>query len=195
MSVHDQSLKSLWQNLPTQRLTITAEQMRERARKFEAKHKRRDIIEYSGYALLFALTAYMLTVHSDWQMWVASGLVIGGALIVMWNYNKYAKAKPMPASNSGDKLLNFLRREVTRQRDAAASMWKWYILPFAPFIIFVMIFRWIEEGSTLFEITETRILLLFLLGLALAFFCAYIFWSFLNAARYQRELDNLDRLG
>ena len=77
MSVHDQSLKSLWQNLPTQRLTITAEQMRERARKFEAKHKRRDIIEYSGYALLFALTAYMCLrciqigrcgSHQDWLL-------------------------------------------------------------------------------------------------------------------------------
>ena len=195
MSVHDQSLKSLWQTLPAQRITITAEQMRARARKFEAKHKRRDIIEYIGYALFFAAITYMLTVHSDWQMWVASGLAVGGGLIAMWNYNKYAKAKPMPASHSGDKLLNFMRREITRQRDAAASMWKWYLLPAAPFIIFVMIFRWIEEGSTLFEITETRISLLFMLGLALAVFSAYIFWYFLNAARYQRELDNLDRLG
>lgn len=193
MSTHDQSLKALWQNLPSETVTFTADQMRSRVRKFQVKHKRRDIIEYSSCALLFALLAYMLTLRSEWQEWVSSGLAVFAAIIMMWNYNRLAKVETLPTFDAADKTIKFLRRQLRRQRDAAASAWKWYVLPTAPFFVFTFAYRWIQEGSTILEFTDMRISLLIMLGCAISFLGATVLWMFLRAARYQRQLDDLER--
>jgi len=193
MSAHDQSLKALWQNIPTETVTFDIDQMRARIRKFETKHKRRDIIEYGVYAVLFVLIAYMLTLRSGWQEWVSSGLAVFGATIMMWNYNRLAKVEALPSFNSADNTIEFLRRQLRRQRDAAASAWKWYVLPTAPFFVFTFAYRWIQEGSTGLEFTDTRISLLIMLGFAMTVLVVCILWMFLRAARYQRQLDDLER--
>lgn len=192
MSTDTQSLKSLWQKLPSESSIYSPEQMQRRARKFQSKHKRRDIIEYISWAAFFALVVYMLTVQSDWQDWVASGLASAGAIIAMWNYKRFMGLKTKPPGESGDSLLGHMQRELTRQRDGAASAWQWYVLPLIPFIVFVSVYRWMEEGSTLFEITEMRISMLLTIALVITFFSAVILWQFLCAARYQRQLDELD---
>jgi len=188
----DKNPKSLWQELPSETFLFTNEQMHTRARKFQAKHKRRDIIEYIGFAVLFALVAYMLSVQADWQEWIASGLVVIGAFIAIRNYNRFAKVKSMPSSNSSDALLKFMRCELRRQRDARATEWRWYFLPFTPFIIFTFSYRWVEEGSTLTELTQMRILILLVNTLIAVFLIAYVKWKFFQAAHYQRQLDELE---
>ena len=193
MSTNTQSLKSLWQTLPSEKNVFSHEQMQRRAQKFEAKHKRRMITEYLGFAGLLGLIVYYLTQRADMLALAASGLAVIGALIMLRNYNRKAKVNALPASNSSETTLDYMRRELTRQRDAAASAWKWYVLPVVPFFIFVLVFRWIEEGATLTELTDFRITLLSYFAFSVAFLIALIFWQFLNAARYQRQLDELDR--
>lgn len=193
MSTNDQSLKSLWQTLPSEKAVFSQDQMRQRAEKFHAKHKRRIVIEYLGFAVLVGWIAYHPTFRSDWKAMVASGLAIIGGIIMLWNYNRIAKVKAAPSANPNETMLNYMRRELTRQRDAAATAWKWYILPAAPFFIFVLAFRWMEEGTTLTELTDARIMILSLFALAVTVLVATVFWQFLNAARYQRQLDALGR--
>jgi len=193
MSTDTQNLKSLWRTLPSETVTISVEQMYSRATRFHNTRKRRDMLEYLGIVALFGLTIWYLTVRSDWKAWLASGLVMLGAIIMLWNYNKLAKMKSAVPSNSGDSLLGYMRRELIRQRDAAATAWKWYILPSMPFVTFVILFRWIEEGSTLTEITDMRFSILLLTAFLIASLTGYILWCFLCAARYQRQLDDLER--
>ncbi|MEP3889609.1 MAG: hypothetical protein ABJN69_04025 [Hellea sp.] len=193
MSTNTQSLKSLWQSLPAEEIVFSHEQMQQLAHQFQAKHKRRALTEYLGFAALFGLTAYYLTLRADWQAFAASGLVIIGGIIMLWNYLRIAKVNALPSSNSSETTLEYMRRELTRQRDAAASAWKWYILPCVPFLIFVLAFRWSEEGATLTELTDFRVIILFVFAFIVASLLATTFWYFLNAARYQRQLDALDK--
>jgi len=193
MSTDPQNLKSLWRTLPSETVSVSVEQMYSRATKFHTKRKRRDMIEYLGIVALLGLMIWFLTVQSDWKIWVASGLALCGAIIMLWNYNKVAKVKSAPPSKFGDSLLGFMRQELTRQRDAAATAWKWYILPAVPFFTFVIMFRWMEEGSTLTEVTDMRLALLLLTAFLIAYLTGYILWCFLCAARYQRQLDDLER--
>lgn len=193
MSVHEQKLRALWQSLPSETVTFTSEQMQSRVRRFQAKHKRRDRIEYASYAVLFAMVAYMLSLQADWKDWVASGLIVVGGLFAMCNYYRLAGAKTMSSAKSSDKLLDFMRRELTRQRDAAASAWKWYILPVMPAVIFIFIYRWMEEGATLTGLTDMRISMLLSMALVIAVIGACTLWLFIRAARYQRQLEALDR--
>lgn len=193
MSTYEQDLKSLWQSLPAETVVLTPEEMKVRAVKFQAKHKRRDIIEYGAYVVLLGLVGYVLTAQADWQAWVASGLAVFGGIIAMWNYYRFSGAKALPTSQSVDSLLDFMRRELRRQRDAAASAWRWYILPFTPFIIFVTAFRWVEEGATLTEMTQMRVSILYMTAFVVIFLGANVLWLWLRAARYQRQLDELER--
>lgn len=193
MSTHIESLKSLWQTLPAEDALVSHKTLRRRADKFQAKHKRRDMMEYLGFASLLGLMAYYLTQRADWQALVASGLVIMGGIIILWNYHRIAKVKRRPSSSSSETTLDYLRRELTRQRDAAASAWKWYLLPVVPSLIFVLIFRWLETGPTLTQLTDFRITILFVFAFLVACLTAIIFWQFLNAARYQRQLDALEK--
>ena len=193
MSTDTQSLKSLWQTLPAEKNVFSHEQMQQLAHQFQDKHKRRTLTEYLGFAGLLGLIAYNLTQRADWQALAASGLAIIGAIIMLWNYHRIAKVNALPSSNSSETTLEYMRRELTRQRDAAASAWKWYILPCVPFFIFVLAFRWSEEGATLTELTDFRVILLSFFAFIVASLFAFIFWYFLNAARYQRQLDALDK--
>ena len=86
-----------------------------------------------------------------------------------------------------------MRRELTKQRDAAASAWRWYILPFIPAVIFFLIDRWTYADSDLLKLTEFRYTVLILTALIIALGCAAIFWQWLQAAKYQRQLDDLER--
>ena len=194
MSADTQSLKSLWQSLPSEKVAFDLEQMQHRVKKFQTKHKRRIIIEYLAFAVLIGWIALDPTFRTDWKALMASGLAIAGGIIMLWNYNRIAKVNAAPSLNSNQTTLEYMRRELTRQRDAAASAWKWYILPLTPFFIFVLVFRWIEEGSTLTELTDIRVMILSFFAFVVAFLIATIFWQFLNAARYQRQLDALDKL-
>jgi len=191
MSADPHRLKSLWQSLPSQTSVYSHEQMQKRADKFETKHKRRDIIEYLAIAAIFGLVVFYLTQRSDWRALVASGLAIAGAITMVRNYNRIAKVKVMPSTKASETTLDYMRRELIRQRDAAASAWKWYILPVVPFLIFVLVFRWLEEGATLTELTDFRVMILSFFAFVVAYLIATIFWQFLNAARYQRQLDEL----
>ncbi len=193
MSTNDQSLKALWQNLPSETVVFTNEQMRARATKFQAKHKRRDMTEYAGYLVLFGLVAYMLTQRADWQAWVSSALVLIGSVVALGNYYRLARAGSKPPANSSDSLLEFMRRGLTRQRDAASTAWRWYILPFVPTVVFILAYRWVEEGSTITELTDMRVSILLTAAFVIAVFSAVILWKFLCAAGYQRQLDNLER--
>jgi len=184
-------LKSLWHSLPSSTNKYNSEQMKARAVQFQAKHKRRDVGEYLGFAALIGLIIFYLILRADPKAVIAACLAVLGGVVMIWNYNRIAKVKTLPNLHSDITTLDYLRRELTRQRDAAASAWRWYILPVVPFFIYVTVFRWMEEGSTLLELTNTRIDMLFVLTTVIAVLMAIVFWQFLNAARYQRQLDEL----
>lgn len=193
MSINKKNIKSLWQTLPSEKTVFNHKQMQARAEKFQAKHRRRDIMEYLGFAALLALIVLDPKLREDWKTWVASALAVLGCIIMLWNYNRLAKSKSLPSSHSSETTLDYMRRELTRQRDAAATAWRWYILPVVPFFIFVMAYRWAEEGSTIMEFTNIRLKLVLFFLFTIAFLTACIFWKRLCAARYQRQLDELDK--
>lgn len=193
MPANDQSLKILWQNLPSEKFSMTEDQLLKKAQDFKSKHRRRELLEYAAFPVLLVLIAYALSLRAGWEDWVAAGLAVFGAFVTIRNFVKFSKVKLDMPTASGETTRLFLLRELTRQRDAAASAWKWYILPLVPFFMFVFAFRWAQEGATLTEITNMRISLLLTTIIAVIVLGLTILWQFLIAARYQRQLDLLDR--
>ena len=78
MSNNYDSIRTLWQSLPSEKLVFNEAQLRNRAQRFQAKIKRRNIIEYSSFVFLFGLIIYVMMGIENlvWQDWVLSGLML-----------------------------------------------------------------------------------------------------------------------
>lgn len=122
--------KELWQSQEVEKMTITLEQIRSRSSCFERRIHWRNIREYAGGAIAIALLAPQLWSAHGWRL-ASVVLLIAGLLYVLWQV--YLRgARPAPADAAIRPLLEFHRHELERQRDALRSVWRWYLLPFAP---------------------------------------------------------------
>jgi len=194
MSINDDSIRTLWQSLPSEKLVFNEAQLRARAEKFQTKIKRRNIIEYSSFPALLGLITYVMLGIQNlvWQDWVLSGLMVIGAIIALWGYYRLAGAKTAPEGSSSN-LLEFMRSELSRQRDYEATGWRWAVLPLTPAVIFFLSDRWIGADPDLIKLTDSRYTLLIFTAFMIALTFALLFWHWLQAAKYQRQLDNLER--
>ena len=187
-------LKALWQSMPPEPIQISQSQLQKRTEKFQLRHKWRDKIEYLGWAALLPLLGFVAYHRFDVRIAIYMGLALFAAAICAWNYSRFARVNTRNSVSADLSTLDYMKRELVRQRDAAATAWKWYIMPMMPFFLYTFAFRWIEEGASLTEINEFR---LFIIAAAVAIFLfigGYILWQFLKAARYQRSLDELERI-
>lgn len=127
-------IQSLWQSVETTPITMSAEEMRARAVAFERKVRRRNMTEYIASAFIIAGFAWYATwPEPATPLWlVANILIIIGALVVVWNLHRLAHAATPPPDASAASLTDFQRAQLVRQRDALRTVWRWYLLPFAP---------------------------------------------------------------
>lgn len=188
-------LRSLWQSMPTTPVVITAEEMRARAKKFERKVRRRNLVEYIAAAFIVVVFGWYATFPEPaTPLWpIANVMIIAGVLVVVWNLHRLAKANTPPPGASAASLIDFQRAEYTRQRDALKTVWLWYIGPMVPGLVV----WFIAAGSGMPHLTPMRALL----GLGGAAFAAVLVFGFIillnliGAARLQRMIDDLDRYG
>jgi hypothetical protein len=170
---------------------MSAEQIRQRAVKFEKKIYWRNAREY--------LAAFVLVVFFAFELWrgpdplTATGfaLIIAGVLYLVWQLHRRGSARTPPANLGLTSGVEFFRRELERQRDLVKSVWRWYLGPVAPGLIVVMVgaarvnpghsrhFGWVAAASDLF----------------VAFVFVFIWRLNERAARkLQRQIDELGAL-
>lgn len=150
--------------------------------------RRRDRIEYLAGALAIGAFAHTGLQAPHWGVRLACLAVIAGALVTMANL--WRRRPAMPAFEQP--ALAFYRAQLVAQRDALASVWRWYLAPVVP-------------GLSLFllAIMLTIPIPLPRWGIALAMPLAAlpvvaVFWGIhrINqsaARRLQRSIDALDR--
>jgi hypothetical protein len=190
--VTSESIRSLWQSMPTTPVTISADEMRARMARFEKRIQRRNLVEYVATAFVVAVFGWYATWPTTTILWpVANILIILGALYVAWRLHRYAAARPKEdASITG--LVDFHRAELVRQRGALLTVWRWYLLPFVPGTVL-----WLAAAAinrTARSGTSLPIMPLVAAGLVIAaLFFAIFLVNLLGAAHLQRRIDELDR--
>lgn len=189
-------LQSLWQSMPTAPVTITVEEMRTRSRAFEKKVGRRNLVEYIASAFVVVMFGWYATwPEPATPLWpIANVAIIIGTLVVVWNLHRIAGATRTAGEASLASLIDHHRSGLVKQRDALRSVWRWYLLPFAPGLALWFVALWV--GSP-----EGEKKLTFGLGLGLAALLSVAVSGFIvlvnliSAARIQRMIDDLDRFG
>ena len=187
-------LRALWQSMPADTVMISGEEMRRRAGEFEKRIRSRNGREYIASAIVVAIFCWYATFDLSTILWPIANLTIVVATIyVAWSLHRKARAMASPDVGSVPSLIDFHRQALVRQRDALKTVWRWYVLPFAPGLVLWFVAVWIGQGQhaprpMLFAIVLTLVaLIVILVGAGL------IALNLLGAARLQRMIDDLDR--
>jgi hypothetical protein len=112
---------------------------------------------------------------------------------VVWNLHRRGRAVATPISASTSALIDFQRAELVRQRDALASVWRWYFLPFVPGMAVFAVFAWmgvIGNGVPLERVRTGVTIGVAVFGVSSI---VGILLNLLGAAHLQRQIENLDR--
>ncbi|MGO8816999.1 MAG: hypothetical protein ACLQVG_20350 [Terriglobia bacterium] len=180
-------LKSIWQNQPTEGIQMSIDEIRSRAGKFQTNVSWRNAREYVAAVIVVSIFAFDFWRTSDVLARVAFGLIIAGAIYVMWHLHQQGAARSVPAELGIASGLEFYRRELERQRDLLRSVWSWYLGPMLPGLVVLMLARARNGPLGLWRIGLTSALI------AVIFVSAW--WLNDRAARkLQSRIDELNAL-
>lgn len=183
-------IKSIWQAQPTEESTMTLSQLQARARKFRGRVRARNVA-LTLYSL-FNIGAGAALIWADRfpLMKYPMALMIFAHLFVLWQINKRVGNRAMPG---GEAVVDYLRHEYERQREALSQAWLWYIVPFMP------AFLW--ELAIWYGVITTRpgtpnFTPFFTVVIAAILFWGAVYFLFQRGARrWKTESDTLDRVG
>jgi Flp pilus assembly protein TadB len=125
----------LWQDQPVENAAMSLEEIRDKAQKFRARIRRRNLREYLAAVVVVIAFAYYIYKFTDPLIRIGSGLVIAGAMWTMYQLHRRTAPRSLPAGLALVGSLEFYRQELIRQRDALHSVWVWYILPMTPGLV------------------------------------------------------------
>jgi hypothetical protein len=131
---------------------------------------------------------YILHFH-EWFMRIGSGLVIAGAVYVVFQLYRRGSAASAPAELGLTTGLDFYRKELERQRVLLNSVWRWYLGPFVPGLAVITL------GAAITNPARSPYAWLFAGSYAVVVALAFWLVARLNqrcAGRLQRQIDELN---
>ena len=177
-------VQRLWRDQPSEGVQMSAQEVGRLAERFERTISRRNRREYVA-------SAFVVVWFSVWAWFAQSGLVaLGswlvalGALYVVYHLHRHGTARRTAGEQGGTSCLEFHRSELARQRDLLRSVWWWYLLPFAPGILLMVVGGSLERSERWAWLSA---------GILAA--VTFIAIGLLNqrvAGRLQRRIDDLD---
>jgi hypothetical protein len=125
-------MKNLWQSQPTEPTKIRPEEFRRKMDKFERRIFWRNMREYAAGVVVIAIFWYFGLKLHGLLVRLGAGLIIAGALVVMFELHRRGSARTAPADLGLNTCIDFHRKSLQRQRDALRTVWTWYLLPCVP---------------------------------------------------------------
>lgn len=191
MADHD-PVQDLWQKQPQENFSMSLEEVRLRASRFQrtiSSRNARELIVGAFLIILFASFAWM----AQSPLGKAAELLsAAGVAFVMWQLIRQARAATIDEVCLVTDWAQFHRAELVRQRDALRGVWLWYLAPLVP----GGVLHWIAVGQA--DLAKGNLIAALatsavgILVMVLVF--GGILWLNLKAAKgLQAEIDNIDR--
>jgi hypothetical protein len=178
----------LWQNQNTEGFHTTPDELRKRMEQMEKKLRRRSLDGYLVCGFLVVFFMLWLTVSTDPIQRLGAAMTIAGVgyLAYQVRQNRWRETPPADIGNTAS--ADFLRTELTRQRDFHRGRTFWMrILAFfpGPMVFFAGFARAQPELIGMIRFEAITFVLLILAAIPLNR------WM---VRKYQRQLDGLDRM-
>jgi len=184
---------NIWRKQQTKDTAVTLANIHERAHKFQSHVRRRNMREYAAALVVVLVFGFYFWIFPGWMMKMGSALSIVATVFVVWQLHMRGAAHVLTA-NSGMPLVEVHRAELMRQRDLLKSVGVWYLAPFVPGSMLIVLGRYFQvhvPGRTL--AWDHQIILMAAVVVALIFGIVWLLNAW-GAERLQRRIDQLDSL-
>lgn len=176
------ALKQAWREQPTNPPTISLEDVKRGAQKFQRFVGVGNLIEYAAAVVVVIGYSQMLLGADKLLVKIGCVLIIMATMYIVVQIHVRLSSKKLPAELSAS-FVEFHRAAVRRHIAGLRSIESWYLLPFLPgwtmFIIQSLIERRYSAAASL-------------VGMAIVISCVCIAWNRFWARRLQAKLDAMD---
>jgi len=131
--------QKVWQQQPSEALRPSIEDLRRQAGTFERQIAWRNAREYVAATVAAVCNAAILWRASDTLVRLGAALVIAGLFYVVWQLHARGAARRLPAELGRATGLEFLKRDLTHQRDLLRGVWRWYLGPLVPGLVVLFV--------------------------------------------------------
>lgn len=154
--------------------------------------RRRNAFEYGAcVVVVIGFSAYALFLPSV-IMRIGALMVVLGSLIVAWQLHRRASAVAPPERAAAEPILIHQRAQLVRQRDAAADIFTWYLLPLIPGLLVMKLGPALAHGVT--GLTHAPRPVWIWLMFAAATGAGIWLLNRRGAVRLQKQIDDIDAL-
>jgi hypothetical protein len=168
---------------------MTLAEIYQRARTFETKVRRRNAREYIACAIVILAFLPVLFHRASWMMQAGGALTIAATVIVAWQLHRRGAARRLPEGD--ETLVAFHREELMRQRDALRSIGRWYLAPFIPGMILLLMGRWFQSHAPHRPVGLDHLIILLCSAIVALVFLVIWLLNQRGADRLQRRIDQL----
>ena len=181
----DEDVAILWKVQSVDR-PIMLSDIRSKAMRFERRVRWRNLLEYGAAVVVLVAFSRLVWIGSHPLIRTGAVLVVLATLYVVYRIHSDASVTAMPESLGLATCNEFHRGQLVRQRDLLRGVWRWYLLPFVPGFLVLLIGRAAADPSRASRVAISAIIsLLVFLGIG---------WLNQRAARkLDREIDGLER--
>jgi hypothetical protein len=181
--------QKLWQSQATEHTPMTLAEIHQKARAFQARIRRRNIVEYVACAVVIAGYAPVLLHRGSWMMQLGAAWIMAAGVFIAWQLHRRASGKAVP--DAGEAVVDFHRRELIRQRDSARAVGVWYLAPVAPGVVLLIAGRWFQLHASHRPLALDHVIVV-LVGMIAALVFVVIWLLNQRAAdRLQRQIEEL----
>lgn len=191
MATDHPSIKHLWADQATEGFAMSLDDIRMRSSKFQRLVRNRNLREYLAAVVVVAVFGAYIVLLPGILIKLGSAMMIVATFYIVWQLHKRGAAHTPPLEGSVLDHIAFYRGELVRQRDALKSVATWYLAPFVPGMVTILIgvsLRAPTRPLIWLSVSVTAVLCVIVFGL--------VWWlNRWGASRLQRQIDALERIG
>ncbi|SFI71124.1 hypothetical protein SAMN02799626_00410 [Caulobacter sp. UNC279MFTsu5.1] len=181
--------QTLWQSQAQEHEPMSLAEIHQKALKLERGVRWRNIREYVASVIVVAFFTPVLLHRESWMMQAGAALIILATAFVAWQMHRRTATNPIP--EAGQALRDHHRQTLIRQRDALRSVGWWYMAPFAPGMVLLMMGRWFQSHVSSRSLAMDHLAILLASGFVVLVFGGIWWLNQLGAKRLQQQIDEL----
>ncbi len=181
--------QGLWQSQKKEYDAMSLADIHLKARGFEKRVQRCNAVEYVACGVVIVGFAPPLLYGPNWFMKAGAALVMLAVPFVAWQLHRRGSVDASP--ELGETLVDSFRRQMIRQRDALRSIGSWYLAPFVPGLVFLMIGTWFRTPRPGMSVERLHASLLIADAIMVAILVGVWLLNQWGAKRLQKKIDEL----
>ena len=181
--------QQVWQRQTVEHDPITLAAVHAKAKTFQARIRRRNLIEYAACVVVIVGFAPGMLQRGLWLMQAGCLWMILATLFVAWQLHRRGSAVTPP--DGGEAVFDFHRRELIRQRDALRSIGVWYLGPFVPGFVLIDLAGWYRPPPPHRTVEQVHTGILIVTAFTVLVFLGIWLLNQRGAARLQKQIDAL----